>query len=55
MNKAYPKTARFRSAALLVALNLFVLAVYGQSPAATSDQTALDRYIAQHDPSNKYE
>lgn len=58
MIKACMKTARFRSVALLVALAALTcvsLAGSPQSPAVTSDQTALDRYIAQPDPSYKYE
>ena len=55
MNKACSKMARFRSVLLLLVLSCVSLASYGQSPTATMDQTALDRYIAQPDPSYKYE
>ena len=50
---------RFRSAALVVvalgALTCVSLVGDGQSAAVGSDRTALDRYIAQPDPSYKYE
>jgi len=55
MKKAHLNTAHFGSAALLVAVHLFTLTLYGQAPAAKPDQTALDRYVAQPDPSYKYE
>ncbi|MBZ5560545.1 MAG: PhoPQ-activated pathogenicity-related family protein [Acidobacteriia bacterium] len=55
MIKAYSKLARFRSAALLVALSCLSVVGAGQSGAVLSDQTALDRYIALPDPSYKYE
>ncbi|MBI3491243.1 MAG: PhoPQ-activated pathogenicity-related family protein [Acidobacteria bacterium] len=55
MTTACPKAARFRSAALLVALSCVSLVGYGQSPPTTPDQTALDRYVSRPDPSYKYE
>lgn len=48
------KTAGLR-AALFLALTVFAINCFGQSPVKVSEQTALDKYVAAPDPTYKYE